>query len=111
MKLVVRRWSLLGLFLLALAGCSSQQRAAPVDPTKAHEALKTALASWKKGDTLESLKTATPAITVQDFDWMGGVKLVDYQISGDAKDDDANLRIPVKLTLRDPNGKEVQKQV
>lgn len=100
------------LLLVGHLGCSSGRQYAPkVDPDAARAALKTTLESWKSGGTPESLQSGPDAITVQDFDWMGGYKLVDYSIEGDGQDDDANLRIPVKLTLLDPSGKEVQKQV
>lgn len=98
--------------LLAAAGCSgSQQKAPPVDPGRAREALKATLESWKGGGTPDQLRSGPAAITAQDFDWMAGAKLVDYRIEGDGRDDDANLRIPVSLTLRGPDGKEVTKRV
>jgi hypothetical protein len=40
-----------------------------------------------------------------------GYKLIDYEIIGDGKYDDANLLFPVKLKLLDPHGKEVIRQV
>jgi len=86
-------------------------RAAPVDSPRAREALRTALESWKKGEPPATLKSASPSIVVQDLDWMGGSKLVDYEITGEGKFDDANLRIPVKLTLKSPAGKDVKKGV
>ena len=56
-----------------LSGCSEEQgRAAPVDPSRAREALHTALESWKKGDTIDALKSGSPPIVAQDFDWMAG---------------------------------------
>ncbi|MBX6312235.1 MAG: hypothetical protein IRY99_04850 [Isosphaeraceae bacterium] len=97
---------------LGLSGCSGEgQRAAAVDPPRAREALRTALESWKRGDKLESLKSASPPIIVQDFDWMAGLSLIRYEVTGDGKDDDANLRIPVTLTLQAQDGKEIQKKV
>lgn len=94
------------------AGCSgSGARAAPVDPARARSALETTLECWKKGDKLETLKTASPPITAQDLDWMAGNTLVAYEIADDAKNDDANLRVPVKLTMRSPQGKEIKKAV
>ena len=36
-------------------------------------------------------------MTVQDFDWAGGARLVNYQIIDDGQAYDANLRIRVKL--------------
>ena len=53
-------------------------------------------------------------MTVQDFDWMAGAKLVDYQIVDDGKAYDANLRVQVKLNLSDPgmaSGKDTEKKV
>lgn len=95
-----------------LAGCSSEGHPAPaVDAPKAREVVKTVLDGWKKGDSLDSLKSASPPITVQDLDWMGGSRLMSYEVVGEGTTDDANLRIPVKLTLQTPDGKEVKKNV
>jgi hypothetical protein len=105
------------LFMMAtagpiLSGCSGGgPRAAPVDPARAREALQAALESWKKGDKIESLKDGSPPIVAQDFDWMAGNLLVAYEVAGEGKDDDANLRIPVKLIMRTAQGKEVKKSV
>ena len=106
----MRRGLMAASFILAtagplLSGCSEEQgRAAPVDPSLARDALKTALESWKKGDTIDALKSGSPPIVAQDFDWMAGHRLVSYEVTGDGKDDDANLRIPVDLTLRTAQG-------
>jgi hypothetical protein len=95
-----------------LVGCSGEgQRAPAVDPSRARDTLRTTLDGWKKGETLETLKAGSPSIVAQDFDWMAGSKLVSYEVVGDGKFDDANLRIPVKLTLKTPQGEEVKKQV
>jgi hypothetical protein len=95
-----------------LAGCSgSGGGARPVDAPRAREALKTALDGWKQGVTPASFSTASPAMTVLDLDWMAGAKLVDYQLADDGKDFGPNLHVPVKLTLRTPQGKEVKKSV
>jgi hypothetical protein len=94
-----------------LAGCSGSQRAAPVDADRAREALKTTLDGWKKGDTPATLKDGSPPITVQDMDWMSGARLVDYQVDGEGKAVEANLYVPVKLTLKTKDGKQVKKTV
>jgi hypothetical protein len=113
----VRRDVMARLFALATTGalfegCSGGSgRAAPVNPGRAREALKTALESWKKGEKPDALKSASPSIVVQDFDWMAGRTLVQYEVTGEGKDDDANLRIPVTLTIRTAQGKEVRKDV
>jgi hypothetical protein len=42
---------------------------------------------------------------------LGGAKLVDYELTGDGKSVEANLYVPVTLTLTSPKGKEVKKKV
>ena len=37
-------------------------------------------------------------MTVQDFEWDTGAKLIDYQLVDDGRADGPNLRIQVKLT-------------
>jgi hypothetical protein len=94
-----------------LCGCSGgSPRAAPVDPVRAREVLHAALERWKLGDRIDALKTGSPSIVAQDFDWMAGHRLIAYEVS-EGKYDDANLRIPVKLTMRTAEGKEVKKSV
>ncbi len=102
----------LSLILLAafLAGCSGS-RPNPVNATRAREALETTLNGWKNGDTPERLQSASPSIVAQDLDWIGGAKLVAYHVSGDGKPVEANLFVPVDLTLRMANGKQVKKSV
>lgn len=99
------------LVLAGLSGCASTPRAAPVEPEKARAALKTTLDSWKAGKTMESLKDETPSIIAQDLDWIQGAKLLEYQILGDGTAEDANLRVPAQLTIRDKQGKESTKKV
>jgi hypothetical protein len=82
------------MLLLAVTGCSGNSAHA-VDTSQARDALTTALDHWKQGDALRSL----PAMTIQDFDWERGAKLLDYQVLGEGQARDANLSIKVKLTL------------
>jgi hypothetical protein len=101
----------LGAVAAILSGCSGSQHAAAVDPARAREALTIVLDGWKKGDSPSSLKDGSPAITVQDLDWLGGSRLLDYQVTGDGKAVEANLYVPVKLTLKTPEGREIKKSV
>jgi len=39
-------------------------------------------------------------LTVQDFDWEGGAKLIDYQLLGEGQQRDANLSVKVKTAKR-----------
>lgn len=93
-------------------GCGSgPRRAGPVDADLARECLYRVLESWKNGGPPDGLRAASPSITIQDMDWKTGYALVTYEILGDDKEDAANLHCPVRLTLRDPQGREVKKQV
>lgn len=93
-------------------GCGDgPSQAAPVNTVKAQDALKTTLERWKSGGKCDELKAESPSITVQDLDWEGGKSLVAFEILDDGKNDDANLRVSVDLTLRDKGGREQKKKV
>jgi hypothetical protein len=57
------------------------------------------------------LKNSTPTITAQDLDWMGGAKLVNYEVTGEGKSIESNLFVPVTLSMKTPAGKDVKKKV
>ncbi len=98
--------------LLAAIGCGrGPGRAAPVEPEKARAALAAALDAWKAGRPIDSLRQESPPIVAQDFDWMAGAKLVSYELVGDGKPEDANLRIQVRLTVQGAQGKAAPKTV
>jgi hypothetical protein len=100
------------LVLLLLVGCETGPRkAGAVDAKLARKALETTLNTWKRGEEPKSLRAATPAIIAQDRDWEAGRKLVDYQLVGEGMDDTANLRYPVKLTIRNEKGTAISLDV
>lgn len=111
MNAMSRRGVVAAALLLAVSGCGGRKTAPPVNPERARLALRATLDGWKAGGTPDSLRSSPAAIIAQDFDWMAGSRLIDYRIDGDGQDDDANLRIPVTLTLRDAAGKETTKRV
>lgn len=96
---------------LVMTGCSNPSLAHAVDPPRALDALKTALDEWKKGGDPKSLADSPTPMTVQDLEWSGGAKLIDYQILSDGKPEDANLRVQVKLNLTPAAGKSKPKNV
>jgi len=98
------------LATLFFGGCSGSSQAHAVNEPRARDALKTALDQWKAGASIESMTSSSTPMTVQDFDWMAGAKLVDYELIDDGKAYDANLRVQVKLSLRGP-GKATEKKV
>jgi hypothetical protein len=86
------------LATLLLPGCSGSSGAYPVDEPQARDALKTALDTWKKGEASQSLASSPNSMTVQDFEWDTGAKLIDYQLLDDGRTEGSNLRVQVKLT-------------
>lgn len=104
-------WSLLGILCLAAAaGCGSNLPPA-ADPDQARTALKTALEAWQKGDKAETLLVQSPAIQCTDEDWNKGWSLKSYKLA--AKDEPFGLqrRIVAQLSLRSPEGKNMDKDV
>lgn len=101
--------ALLGILL----GCEAKvPTSAPVQVDKAREALTVTLDSWKAGEAIELVQSKPPLfVTAQDFDWMGGAKLLDYEVVGDGTPMDANLKVQVKLKLEDSDGKSSEKTV
>ena len=87
------------LATLLLPGCSNPSSAHAVDMPRARDALKIVLDEWKKGESPQSLASASTPIVVQDFDWAAGAKLIDYEIVDDGRAFDANLRVQVKLNM------------
>ncbi len=94
---------------LVVTGCSNPSLAHAVDSPRALDALKTALDEWKNGADPKSLASSSTPMTVQDLEWAGGTRLVAYEILGDGKAEDANLRVRVKLTLAGGTGKSSAK--
>ncbi|MEX2558332.1 MAG: hypothetical protein WD403_00390, partial [Pirellulales bacterium] len=87
---------------LLATGCGHKNQ--PTNAVLARESLKTALDSWKEGQTPQDLKQRSPSIIVGDTAWEGGQKLESYEIVGPEFDDGVNLHCPVKLVLKDSQG-------
>jgi hypothetical protein len=100
-----------GVIVLMSAGCTRKIDNAPVAADKARDALQTALESWKKGEKIDTLQSARPPIYVIDTEWQSGVMLKDFKLVSDGEAKDAMLFCPVKLTIRDIDGREVQREV
>jgi hypothetical protein len=110
----LRRTGLLLVVLSALpvAGCGDGVRtAAAVDADQARRTLKIVLNAWKQGESREALGQREPSIVVQDMDWKSGHALIAYELDGPGTTSDANLICPVKLTLRDRQGRQTRKTV
>lgn len=105
-----RRW-LLAAGGLALAGCSPGPANAPVDAAKARDTLRAALESWKRGEKVDRLQSASPPVYVIDPDWQAGAVLKEFKLVSDGTELDANLFCPVRLTVRAAGGGESTREV
>lgn len=103
----LKRISLCMVFLAA--GCGGPSLQAPAEPGPARQALCTTLDAWKRGESVESLRGASPAVQVNDPDWPAGYRLTHYQVADTEARDGIDLRYRVALTLKDPRGRIVRK--
>jgi hypothetical protein len=97
---------------LALVGCDDSTpvpSAAPEDAAKS--TLISALTSWEKGQSVDAMRQANPAITVSDPEWKSGQKLSKFEILGPGEPSGAERVFQVKLWLIDESGKESQEAV
>jgi hypothetical protein len=101
----------LAISAITLAGCTRKINNAPVVADKARAILQTALESWKKGEKVDSLQSARPPIYVIDTEWQSGAVLKDFKLVNDGEAKDAQLYCPVKLTVKEASGREVEREV
>jgi hypothetical protein len=94
------------LAFMLFSGCSGSRGPAPVDPALARESLKVTLDHWKKGEDPKSLMSSVTPITAQDYEWTAGAKLLDYEILDQGNNEDANLRVAVKIKVEEPGKKK-----
>jgi hypothetical protein len=107
-----RRWFLVLAFSACfLHGCARNPSGQPVN--KAEAALDTALDCWARGEAPEALADAEQPIQATDPDWKAGYRLTSF-LGVDSKpveETPDRFRCRVALALKDPKGKEVQKEV
>lgn len=94
--------------LLFLGGCGSTSAPVAADQDEAKKTLTQALDAWKRGEKPETLKSASPAITVADRRWESGNKLIKYELDGPSTPSGAQQAFRVKLWLTDAKGKDIQ---
>jgi hypothetical protein len=99
------------LFLVGFlaAGCGGPSLQEPAESTQARQALCTVLDAWQRGEQLDSLRVASPAVHVKDPDWPAGFRLTSYQVAGVGDRLGIDLRYRVALTLKAPGGRTIRK--
>lgn len=96
------------LALLACLGCGPTAQQA--DPEQAQQTLTRALDAWRRGDSLESLRSSAPAVTVVEPHWQQGVRLVRYEVTSPGLPSGFDQQIVVKLSLQDRKGRPFQEK-
>jgi hypothetical protein len=95
--------------LFVVLGCGKEPDP-PVDTNEAGAALRTALDAWKAGEPYGGLPQRDPAIYFNERDWEAGKRLVDYRL-GPVELMGRQGRCTVKLTVRDKDGKQADRDV
>ena len=104
------------LFALAIliptgVGCWNSSLPAQTETAKGREVLTQALDTWKRGETVDTLKTARPPVQMNDPDWSAGYKLTDYLIAAEDGRAGVDLLLSVKLVLARSDGAALEKRV
>jgi hypothetical protein len=102
-------WHPLALALLAgvscAAGCGGARAYAP-DSGSARKALDTALNAWQSGSKPDTLSSGTSPVHAHDFQWLAGVPLERFEVTGEEDGEGATKRFAVTLTVKSKKGKE-----
>lgn len=94
--------------ILVVVGCSGNSL--PRDDIESgRKAVESFLTAWKQGESSEKLKDRS--ITASDPDWIAGLNLIDFQITGTEGTAPPNPRFWVKLNLKDRDGAKTDRDV
>jgi hypothetical protein len=99
------------LSTLVLQGCA--QRSPQKSTDKAEALVETILDSWTRGVSPDKFGGSNQSIVVTDPDWSAGYRLLSF-LSIEAKPTEGtppHVRCRVALSLADPTGKKVDKEV
>lgn len=94
-----------GTVALALGGCGAPSAPRPSDAALGRESLQNALDAWKKGDTLDAYRRATPGVTVVDPQWAAGAALLEFELAAESTPDGYDVQFRAKLVQKDTAGK------
>ena len=102
--------ALFGVAAGLLIGCNGPSPPDPSDPAAGRALLEKSLEAWKRGDTVDAFKQAEPSLTVIEWSWKKGGKLVNYEIQNDPEHFGYDVRFKVKLTVQEPGGSAKQQK-
>ena len=96
------------LLCVIAQGCGSEGRTLSLDKGQARIACQEFLNAWQAGEKSDSLQ---PEIYGKDTAWDAGLKLAAFELLPNQRDGGSNLHIPVRLTLKNAQGRESQVDV
>jgi hypothetical protein len=107
-----RRLLAVAAALAALAG-GCGKNAVPQPAEKAEAALDQFLAAWTRGEPADTFSGPEKPLQATDPDWMAGYRLSSFLTVESTANPErpGQIRCRVALTLRDPGGKQVDKEV
>lgn len=91
-------WSVGLLFLFACIGCGDAEAQKQLDLAK--QSVQSALDTWKRGESAESLKTGTSPVEFHDDDWQKSARLLEYEVLHVYPDTDKLPRCAVRLVIQ-----------
>jgi hypothetical protein len=96
------------VWIAAIAGCGGKNQIPPpaADAAVARSALEKALNLWRNRVTLEELKGVDPPITVADYEWRSGRRLIEFQILPGEQPLGTSIHWPVRLKVVQSDGRE-----
>ncbi|MCI0681486.1 MAG: hypothetical protein L0Y71_05230 [Gemmataceae bacterium] len=94
-----------------LVGCSRGSLPEQADPDKAKRALRTALAAWKKGESIEALAKGSPPIYFNDPKVQKGLRLASYEVNDSHEFFGQSVRVTVKATFERDDGDAKERQL
>src|SRR3569623_1710130 len=104
-----RHMNLFVLLLCPLATGCGRSLPPAADGSKARQALVTALDAWRDGGSVQSLRSASPAIYFNEPQFDANRRLVDYRIESEHANGQSWV-CEVVLTLQSDQGQKAQRQ-
>ena len=91
------------MLLLAATGCVARApEIAPPDRAEARERLESALSAWRSGETASRFMERVPNVRVRDQEWLGGTRLIEFEIRTDPQRNGDAWNFHVRLATETP---------
>jgi hypothetical protein len=93
-----------GLLLAVVAGCDRGSLPPQANPDEAREALRSALETWQKRESIDDLTRRTPRVYFNDPKCRSDVQLLDFKLDDGHTFHGQSVRVGAVLSLKFPDG-------